>query len=126
MCNSYINTTLYSILESIYNCVCVQVFLCYIAGGSPVSLSLLLRFVTGLDYPPAIGFIPSPSVSFIHRRDVTYKLSTQDRLLSQANTCANELIIPADERVTRFRGFKDDLEWAILGGTAFASELSIG
>lgn len=90
-----------------------------ILGGSSAQFTDIMRFVTGLDSLPAVGLLPSPTVTFQHRRDLK---ASKDKLLPKANTCANQLIIIVDERHRRFKRFKEELEMAILCSEGFTSD----
>lgn len=88
-------------------------------GGSKVTYQDVLCFATCLEVTPALGYDPQPSVTFKHRRDTAKK---NDKLLAVGNTCANQIILPVDDRHRRFIRFKDELELAILGAVEFASD----
>ncbi len=83
----------------------------FILGGTPVSFCDLLSFATGLTHVPAIGFDSIPSVTFKHAKDVGQG-KPDDKILAKGNTCANQIVLPVDERHRRFVKFKDELEMA--------------
>ena len=90
----------------------VNVMHCYLSDQD--RLSTLLVFVTGLDEIPALGFEPTPSVTFGHAED----LSATD-LTSQfpvANTCSHQLRLPV---LATYDEFANNMTAAIEMSTTF-------
>lgn len=77
----------------------------------------MLRFATGLDQPPPLGFEPSPSLVFAH----TDSMPEGDPRIGFpiANTCANILHLPVLEA---YNVFKQNMMAAIVFATTFSSE----
>jgi hypothetical protein len=98
----------------------VTLYIVIYTGGTKVTFQDVLRFATGLETLPAVGFAPTPTVTFRHRRD---KTATQDKFLALGNTCANQILLPVDERHRRFVRFKEDLELAFVCGLEFTSDV---
>lgn len=65
-----------------------------------ITLNILLRFCTGASNIPVEGFFDKPCISFNH--------VNTDRLPS-ANTCANALSLPVNDRLQDYITFKEDM-----------------
>lgn len=98
-----------SILQINLNlCSCVNFFL--VADGEPTfkdtkfkfTLDDIMTFTTGMPREPPLGFIPEPSLAFLH--DPT-------EVFPEANTCANILYLP-----TKHTKSLDNFGWAVCYG----------
>lgn len=80
-------------------------------------LADLLRFVTGLESVPPMGFDPELQITFC-RRD---RLSNGDATLDfpVANTCSNTLRLPV---VSSYETFSTNITAAIMMATTFSAE----
>ena len=77
------------------------------------TLGDILQFVTGCRDIPAIGFLPRPSVEFLHGDNAKQKLS--------ANTCANILRFPVTEKMLKYPYFKEDIVFCIVNSPGFGN-----
>ena len=77
------------------------------------TLVYILQFVTGCRDIPAIGFLPQPSISFLHGDDAKKKLST--------NTCANILRFPVTEKMLKYPYFREDIIFCIVNSPGFGN-----
>ena len=77
------------------------------------TLGDILQFVTGCRDIPAIGFLPQPSISFLHGDDAKKKLSP--------NTCANILRFPVTEKMLKYPYFKEDIIFCIVNSPGFGN-----
>lgn len=73
-------------------------------------LQNILVFATGANEIPPIGFIPAPSIEFLHEGS---EESSSKRMLPMANTCINCLKLPL---LTSYEVFKENMDFA-LGNT---------
>ena len=69
------------------------------------SLGDVLQFVTTSPSIPAVGFQPRPVIAFSHL-DASRKL--------QANTCANQLLLPVNDLLLNYNSFKEEITPCII------------
>lgn len=86
-----------------------------VVEGQNVKMALgdILQFVTGSSDIPAIGFIPQPSILFLHGDDAKQKLS--------ANTCSNILRLTVTDELCKYDNFKEDVIFCIMNSPGFGN-----
>lgn len=77
------------------------------------TLSDILQFVTGSNDIPAIGFIPQPTILFLHGENAKQKLS--------ANTCSNTLKLVITDDLCKYNNFQEDVLFCIMNSPGFGN-----
>jgi len=83
------------------------------AGTSPLCLSDVLFFSTGVREVPALGFRPPPSVQFLHEPEGSGQLSR----LPKANTC--ECIVQLPMTHKSYEAFAEAVAFGIRNAHGF-------
>jgi len=78
-----------------------------------ISLAEILFFATGVKCIPPVGFSPSPSLTFLHDREVDGTLSA----FPKANTCSCCLELPVAHR--SYAAFTDAVVFGIKNAHGF-------
>ncbi|XP_037548507.1 G2/M phase-specific E3 ubiquitin-protein ligase, partial [Nematolebias whitei] len=76
-------------------------------------LQNILVFATGANEIPPIGFIPAPSIEFLHEGS---EESSSKLMLPMANTCINCLKLPL---LTTYEVFKENMDFALWNTQGF-------
>ena len=76
------------------------------------SLGDVLQFVTANPSIPAVGFQPRPVIAFNHL-DASRKL--------QANTCANQLLLPVNDLLLKYNSVKEEITSCIIMSSGFGN-----
>lgn len=85
-------------------------------GRSSISLQDLLSFATGAQVPPAAGFLPAPSISFLHTVASSCPGEQQEvdvvdeGLFPQREPSSKHLLLPV---TSSYPAFKSSMEQAI-------------
>jgi len=83
----------------------------------------ILGFTSGLKQVPPLGFNPPLSVTFRHKDE---RHPPNQKLLATSNTCGNQLILPVDLAIRKYKKYGDALDLAFSEGCeGFGEESAI-
>lgn len=86
--------------------------------GSQLGLKDLLRFATGADAVPPLGFNPNPTLRFIHKEDLPMNEHHMAEF-PRSNTCGLELRLPV--AINSYDIFKTRMQTAMEMLTTFTN-----